>query len=137
MKVSVEEKKKEAVYRMQKIGIFPETINQFKTGGKVSESAPPLGACYWLNEEQKKRVSEFEKKHDAVVYHVVHTYMEIGECESFLYVSDYEDEWEDDRQLLKDGEAYAYVYNKDYPQDSEIGLIGIKLSPAAGLFRTW
>lgn len=137
MNVSIEDKKKEAVSRMKKVGIFPETVHQFERGGKVSESAPPLGACFWLNEEQQKRAKEFEEKYDALVYHVIHTFTEIGEMESYLYVSDHSDEWEDDRNMLSNGEVYAYVYNKDYPQDSEIGMIGFKLTPAAGLARIW
>ena len=38
MKVSIEEKKAEAVERMRKIGIFGPTIKQFKESGLVSIS---------------------------------------------------------------------------------------------------
>ena len=40
MKVSREEKKIEAISRMKKIGIFPQTIQQFEQQGYVSISEP-------------------------------------------------------------------------------------------------
>lgn len=50
MNVSVEEKIKEAVFRMKKYGIFSETIKQFENEGLISCSEPPIGAYYWLSE---------------------------------------------------------------------------------------
>lgn len=38
MKISIEEKKVEAVSRMKMLSIFPETIRQFDEDGKVSIS---------------------------------------------------------------------------------------------------
>lgn len=61
MNISLKEKKAEAINRMKSWGIFPDVIKQFEKDNLVSESAPPVGACFWLNEDQKKRVSEFEK----------------------------------------------------------------------------
>ena len=74
------EKKKEAIRRMQALNLFDGVIKQFIEDGYVSESAAPWGACYWLNDEQKERVKEFEEKYNALVYHVIHAYYkEIGE----------------------------------------------------------
>lgn len=42
-----------------------------------------------------------------------------------------------DREDLKNGQTLAYVYNADDPIFSEFGSIGITLTPAAGLRRTW
>ncbi len=137
MKVSREKKKIEAVARMKKWGIFEDTIKQFEDADLVSESVPPVGACFWLSEEQKKRVEQFERTHDALVYHVIHSYTNIGELENYLYVSDYEEEWEMDHEAIEDGRQLVYVLNHDMPDCSEFGSIGVALTPAAGLRRTW
>lgn len=137
MNISREEKKIEAIARMKAWGIFAPIIKQFEKEDLVSESAPPLGACFWLNEEQLARVREFEEKNNALVYHVIHSYTNIGEMESYLYVSDYPEEWEMDRQDIGEGSQLVYVVNKDAPDCSEFGSIGIALTAAAGLRRTW
>lgn len=131
------DKKKEAIKRMKEWGIFPQTIKQFENEGLISESAPPFGACFWIEDEQLDRVREFEKEHDALVYHVIHSYTNIGEMEAYLYVSNYIDEWKYDHEDIKEGQQLCYVYNHDAPDCSEFGTIGIKLTPAAGLVRIW
>ena len=131
------DKKAEAIKRMKEWGIFPQTIRQFDKQGKLSESEPPLGACYWVEGEQLERVKEFEKEHNALVYFIIHSYTNIGEMESYLYVSDYEEEWEMDHADIKEGQQLCYVYNHDMPDCSEFGTIGIKRTPAAGLMRVW
>ena len=137
MNISREKKKMEAVARMKEWGIFEETIQQFEEEDLVSESRPPVGACFWLNEEQKKCVEQFEKSHDALVYHVIHSFTTIGEMENYLYVSDYEEEWEMEREDIQDGQQLVYVLNHSMPDCSEFGSIGVELTPAAGLRRTW
>lgn len=137
MKVSIEDKKVEAIARMKKWGIYPPTIKQFENENLVSESAPPFGACFWLNDEQKERVRRFEETHNALVYHVIHSYATFGELESYLYVSDYKEEWEYDRDDIEAGQQVVYVENLDAPQCSELGSIGIKRTIAAGLVRVW
>lgn len=137
MTVSREEKKIEALARMKKWGIFPPIVKQFKNENLVSESVPPVGACFWLSETQRARVREFEEKHDALVYHVIHSYTNIGELENYLYVGDYPEEWEMDREDIEHGQQLAYVLNHDAPDCSEFGSIGVELTPAAGLRRTW
>ena len=137
MNVSVEEKKAEAILRMKKLKIFPETRKQFERDGLISESSGPVGACYWLNDEQLARVREFEEENNALVYHVIHSYTNIGELENYLFVGDNPDEWGMDREDIENDSVFAYVFNKDVPDDSEFGTIGVKLTIAAGLMRTW
>ena len=129
------EMKAEAVKRMRLIGIFPQTVKQFEKEDLVSESVAPCGACYWLNDEQMKRVQQFEEKNNALVYHVIHGRTNFGELENYLYVSHYPEEWGADRDLLKHGETIAYVDNLTYPDCSEFGTIGIQTTVAAGLRR--
>ena len=56
---------------------------------------------------------------------------------SYLFVSDRPDEWETDRKDLKSGQPLAWVYNYDEPDWPELGYIGVSLTTAAGLRRTW
>ena len=139
MKVSTEEKKVEAISRMKKLGIYPETIQLFEKANIISVSVPPYGALFWATKEELVRIKEFEEKYNVLVYMVVRTYFrELGKMDSFLFVSDYKDEeWEMDRKDLDCGQALAYVYNYDAPIFSEFGSIGLSLTPAAGLVRTW
>ena len=132
-----EEMKSEAIARMRQLHLYPETIRQFERENLISESAPPFGACFWLNEAQRERVRQLESKYNILVYHVIHSFTTIGEMESYLYVDPYAEEWEAGREGLKEGMANAYVYNCDDPELSEFGYIGIRLTPAAGLERTW
>lgn len=137
MNVSIEKKKAEAVRRMRELGIYGPTIRQFKKQGLLSRSEPPLGAYFWVEGEELELVRDFEKSHNALVYSVIRSYTQFGVMDSYLYVSDYEEEWEVDRADLLNGEPLCYVYNKDMPDCSEFGCIGIKRSIAAGLYRIW
>ena len=137
MNISIEEKRTEAIARMKSWGIYPGIRKQFEKDAIVSESAPPLGACYWLDEEQMARVREFQDQYNALVYHVIHSFTNFGEMESYLYVSDYPEEWERDREDISEGQQLAYVYNKTMPDCSEFGTIGVERTPAAGLKRVW
>lgn len=132
-----EAKKKEAIARMKEWKLFPEVINQFKKDGLVNASVAPFGACYWLNEEQKKRVHDFEEEHDALVYHVIHSMTEFGEIENFLFVGNGEEEWPIDHEDLKEGMQLVYAYNVTDPWCSDMGTIGVTRTVAAGLKRTW
>jgi hypothetical protein len=125
-RVSKENKKAEAIKRMKVLNIFPQTIQQFKRSNLVSYSEPPMGANYWLDDEQVKLVKEFEEKHNALVYFVIRSYTEFGKLDSFLYVSDHEEEWELDHEDIADGYALAYVYNYDIPEYSEFGSIAVQ-----------
>lgn len=137
MNKSIEAKKAEAICRMKRLGIFPETITQFERDGYVSISEPPVGAFYWAEGADLKRIKNFEAEYNALVYVVIRSYTTIGTMDSYLYVSDYPEEWEDDRRLLDENAPYAYVYNHDASDCSELGAIRIRRTIAAGLLREW
>ena len=133
MKVPFERKKQEALDRMKTLNLYPNIIKEFQQDNTVNMSE--LGFLYWLTDEQKQYVSEFETEHDALVYHVIHNYTEFGELLTFFYVSDHEEEWEYDRADLKDGYACAYVKNLDEDAFSEFGSVAFK-EQFGGLVRT-
>lgn len=137
MKVSREEKKKEAIKRMKLWKIYPETIKQFEKDGLISMSEPPFGAYYWITPEIEKAVREFEEEYNAMVYSVIRSYTNIGIMDSYLFVSDYCEEWEMDINDISKHRTLAYVNNITYPDCSELGSIGVERTPAAGLKRIW
>lgn len=137
MNASIDEKKAEALARMKQLDIFDQTIKQFENEGKISLSEPPFGAFYWIEGEELQRIRDFEAQFNALVYVAIRSYASIGMMDSYLYVSDYPEEWASDRELLKHGETIAYVYNHDMPDCSEAGGIGIAPTVAGGLRRTW
>lgn len=142
MKVSREVKKEEAIKRMKKMGIFNETIKQFKEDNLVSMSEPArmlgitIGALYWLNDDQKRVVQNFEEEYDALVYLVVRSYTNIGVMDSLFYVSDHKDEWFMDNADLDEKYACVYVINYDMPDCSEFGSIAWKES-SGGILRVF
>ena len=136
-KISIEEKRAEAVSRMKKLGIYPETIRQFEQENLVSISEPPFGAFFWADADDLERIREFEKEYNALVYVVVRSYTEMGKLDSYLYVSDYTEEWAEDRNDIAAPESgvMAYTYNNSLPDFSEFGSIGVQKTIGAGLRR--
>jgi len=126
MNISRERKMQEAIKRMKTLGIIPDAIRQFKNDGTVMTSEPPLGALYWLNDEQKELVREFEERFNALVYMVVRSHVEDMKMDSFLFVSDYEEEWEMDNEDVRDGYAMTWTHNYDIPWFSEFGSIAVQ-----------
>lgn len=123
---------------LKAMGVFKQTINQFTKSNKVSISEAPYGAFYWLNEEEEKQVKQFEKEYNALVYMVIRSFTEFGTLDSYLYVSEYEEEWEQDRQDLKEKNPLCYVYNQNCPEFSEFGSIGFEvMKMSGGLKRIW
>lgn len=134
--ISREEKKAEAIRRMKKMGVYSEAIRQFETEGLVCVSEPPLGGLYWLNEEEKKMVKDFEEQYNTLVYIVIRSFTSLGKMDSLLYVNDYKEEWDMDTEDLENNAVMAYVVNHDMPDCSEFGAIGWELTMAGGLQRT-
>ena len=123
----------EAIERMKLLKLDTPCIEAF-TKGKVWESEG-FGALYELTDEEQNIVDKFQKEHEGCyVYHVIHNVFPFGECYSMLYVSSDVDEWQRDKEDIKDGYVFAYVYNKDDEWCSEFGSIAIRPS-FGGLVR--
>ena len=83
-----------------------------------------------------KIIEEFEKEHNAIVYHAIHIFTEFGELLNLLYVSSYDEEYEQDKQDLKENYAFSYVVNLNDEMFSEFGSIVYKVK-SGGLIRTY
>jgi len=127
-----EKQKMEAIERMKFLRLHENVLHEFVNENKLNLSENG-GILFWLNKKQEEEVKAFEAKCEVVVYHVIHSYTEFGELLAMLYVSKSSDEWECDREDLKQGYPFAYV--KNFSGGSEIGVIGIKRQNG-GLMRT-
>ena len=128
-----EERFIEAIERMKLLKLDTPCIEAF-IKGNVWESEG-YGALYEVNNEEQKLIDNFEKNHKGcLVYHMIHNKFEFGECYSMLYVSSNKEEWESDKEDIKNGYVFAYVENVDTPWCSEFGSIAVKPS-IGGLVR--
>ena len=136
MNVSKEIKKEEAIKRMKVLDLYAPYIKAFEKKDEIFMSEMTGGVYEFdSNKELVAKIKEFEEEHNALVYHVIHTFTVIGELYSFLYVSDYDEEWEMDNSDIKNGYALAYVWNKDDEWCSEFGSIGVR-GKFGGIVRT-
>lgn len=115
----------EALLRMKKLNLHENAIREFKTEGKLNKSEFG-GILYWLDDEERLLVKNWEAETKNMVYHVIKNHTAIGMMYSFLYVSPSPEGWERDNDDLSEGCALAYVLNVDDPWLSEYGTIGIR-----------
>lgn len=134
--VSVEEKKIEAFNRMESLGLFMDAW-EFNETGEIRLFLQNADLFLCVKGKELEQIRAFELSYNALVFAVIRTFTSGGMMDSYLFVSDYPEEWADDRRLLLEGEAMAYVYNHDVPYCSEVGSIGIKRFSVSGLCRIW
>ena len=137
MNVSMEDKKVEAIKRLKMMNLHPNVATDFEDKGLINFSEPPIGGLFWAKDDDLERIRAFEKEYNALVYAGIRSFTNIGNMDSYLFVGDYPEEWEIDRQGIENGEVLAYVYNRTDPDCSELGYIGITTLISGGLRRTW
>lgn len=135
MEITREEMVKEALDRMKLLRLHQNAVREFRDECKLNLSGV-YGALYWLNDEQKKLVRDWEEKTGNLVYHVIHNRMEFGEMLNLLYISRNPEEWMKDRTDIQNEEALVYVINLDDDVCSEYGYIGIR-PMFGGVIRVW
>ena len=129
-----EKQKNEAIKRMKTLELYENVIKEFQEENKLNLSES-IGVLYWLKEEEKKLVKEFENENGGLVYHLIRSLTDFGELYSIFYVSKYEEEWDMDLEDLTNNIAFVYVKNLNDELSSEFGSIGFKKS-IGGLVRT-
>ena len=129
-----EQQKSEAIKRMKILSLNANVITEFITDGTLHKSEN-YGVVYWLNDEEKEIVKQFEKEHNAVVYHIIKSYTEFGTLLNMFYVSQYIEEWEYDIGNIPENRQLCYVKNLDVESFSEFGYICFRKS-IGGLIRT-
>ena len=129
--------KQEALERLtilqKQYGLMETVLKEFKEDNTIYYSEyinqNIQGILYWVSnkDEYTEIVEEFEKKNNALVYHIISTPVIYGgTLLSMLYVSKNQDEWKRDREDLKDGLPLAYCINLADSEMAEVGGIQIK-----------
>ena len=142
----IQKQKIECIERLKILkekGLLNEVVKDFEKNNLIyySEQSYLGGILYYCTQSNGadkfvKLIEEFEEEHKAKVYHAIHCYTEYGELLNLMYVSAYKDEWEQDKQDLKDNYVFSYVINLDEEVFSEFGSIGYEIK-SGGLVRTY
>ena len=125
--VTREERKQEAIKRMEALGLHKDCINAFKNNDEVWVSEW-MGSLFDMSQrkEMLNKIQELSDKYDLYVYHVIYTPTSIGNMLSLLYVSETEEEWELDWEDMQTDRVMCYVINLDDDMLSEFGSIMVK-----------
>lgn len=127
MNITIENKKQKAIELMNALDIYKPYIKGFKENDNICFYENFGGFWVYQEPELAAKIKEFEQEYDVLVYAVTHEFLEFGECYDFLFIPDYEDEWEDLLIPQSNGfYVYAYVWNKTDDDCSEFGTIGIR-----------
>ena len=128
-------KVREAVQRMQALAINQIAIEAFTKHKLIPICFNSVDKVYGLEPKNVDRIKNFEEQHNALVYFVIFTPTNFGDMESYLFVSDYEEEWEMDNEDIKDGYAMTWTENLTHPECSEFGSISFAPTESGGLKR--
>ena len=111
--VTEEEMIQEANRRMRILQLHINARNEFKDEHRINKSDDNMGILFWLDEKEEEMVKKLEKKYNFMVYHIIHSYSNLGETYEI---------WFDEREDLKKGYARARVEVLNHPENSEFRL---------------
>lgn len=105
-----EKMKQESITRLKMLKLHKNVIYDFKTEDKLNKSEGANAILYWLDDKEQEIVKGLEKIYDVMVYHVIKTYTrDLGEVLDLLYVDEYENCWDEEKDLIKDGYVRSYT----------------------------
>ena len=118
-----------AIQCLKKLDIYKPYIRKFE-----KEDMPTFferfAGFYLFNEPVlQDKVKKVEAENDVLVYAITHEWLEFGECWSLLCVSKSTESIDDcitDTSLPDTFYAFAYVWNQDDDQCSEVGDIVVR-----------
>lgn len=129
----LEKQKREALERMKLLNIHDDVVNDFTKSQKLYRSEL-MGILYWLNSKEQEIIKKWEEETGHLAYHVILTYTNFGRLLSILFVSKYEEDWEMEKECIKNNTLIAYVKNLDDDFLSECGSITFREN-MGGLIR--
>lgn len=127
---------KEAIKRLNKLGLMKEVIDAFKEGkiyySERQNSQFPATLFYLENEPKYvEMVKKFEEENGYKVYHVIKTSTNFGEILDFLFVSTYEEDWEYEIEEYN-GTFYVMSMANNLTDDSCSDMGTITVRPVMG-----
>ncbi len=114
--------KQESIERMKILKLKQDVIEDFSKEDIIYISEVQ-GDLLKANDEQLQLIKQFELKKNVKVYHIIHQETESRDILFFLYVSEKEQDWKDERRDLTLGFDCVIVLKKE----TEIKEIGIKI----------
>ena len=128
-----EKMKQESITILKMLKLHQNVIYDFETEDKLNKSEGSMAGLYWLDEEEQEIVKRFENNYNVLVYHVIKTYtIELGEIYDLLYVDEYEEYWDEEKEEIKEGYVRSYTVSPF----SESGRI-CKKTKNGGLIRKY
>lgn len=127
MNTTKEMRKEQALQNLKKMDVYKDFIDCYKKQDYVCYYE--LGIGYWAFQEEEliAKMHEVEERFNCTVYAITHDFTEFGELYDFLYVPNDKEEW--DYALEQEGNlfyAFAYVWNKNDEECSELGTVAVK-----------
>lgn len=115
--------KKEAVLRMNRLGLSKAVIDDFATNGTVYVSTEE--ECQPADENIADIIREFERKTGYTAYHGILSDIDWLDMVAILYVTKYTEDYDISRNDIEHQYVCAWVYNfiEDF---AEMGYIGIE-----------
>lgn len=132
------EMKVEAIRRMREVIEYTDIIESFEETGLPQVYEPPYGASYSLEDDELENVRSIENSRNVLVWGVIRCNMMFNRQEvtvdCMLHVSCHKDEWEQEREDLRNGLPNVYTVMKEYPV-TDHGNIQIYKSEGGTLLR--
>ena len=127
MKTTIEQRKEKAVELMKQLQIYKPYINDFKKENLVTYFERHIGYWAFQDKELNNKIKQLEEKYDITIYTATHEFCEFGECYSFLYLPNDNEDWDYLLDPINSKQFYAraYVWNKDDDWCSEFGDISV------------
>lgn len=126
-----EKQKQEVIKRLQilekQFKVHKNVLKEFKSEGLVyySDNIGGIfnGILYWVNNNKDyvDHIKSIEDLYNIKVYHCILKHYTFGDILSMLYVGNYEEDWEQEREDLKNGIPMVYGDNLEDEFMSEFG----------------
>lgn len=124
MKELKELQKIEAIERMKKLKLPLNVISDFENDDTIYCSEYPHNRL--INPKEKDIIDKYIEWSDCFVYHIIHSYSNIGETYELLTVSNYIEDWSYEHRYLEKGIILVYAENLSRPENSESGSIMVE-----------
>lgn len=131
-KATMEQMREEAIKRMTWWKLHPNVKRDFNKG--ILNMSEGYGALYWLEDNEKKMVDDWQKETGNLPYHLIRTATEFGTLMTILFVSPDKSTWKEDKEDSLSFIQFSYTINESEPMFSEYGSVGLMPS-IGGLVR--
>ena len=122
----------EARKRMEMLNMYPPIIDDFVNRGQLWTSASDLRNP---TPEELEHVRAFEKEFGNRIYHLIRGQFMDCEVLNMLSISPYMEDWEYERNLIREGCVMSRSDNLSIPDWSESGIIFVRNE--SGVLRRW